>query len=123
MLQVIKEFRVKEEYFPNPNYVALHVSDQVITEFIQCYDGPEDQPSYHKTKRPQVVTDLFNIQGVAKVSLSPYEINVTKSGALTWEELIPHIKKVVVQTYNKGVDKPVAARRKIIWVPSKRKAK
>ena len=88
------EFRLQPEFFPNPDYCTLHVSEEVATEpWILTFEGPEAQP---KEMTP-MVRNLFRVKGVSKVTLQRYEVSIGKGRVYDWKELLPQIEAILLK--------------------------
>ena len=87
------EFRLKQEFHPNPNVCTLHVSDMVTKMIILTFESPNCQP---KEMTPMVKT-IFGIKGVARVTLKPYAIGIEKARVFSWQELLPSVEKIVLE--------------------------
>ncbi|TSC91982.1 MAG: hypothetical protein CEN90_97 [Parcubacteria group bacterium Licking1014_17] len=88
------EFRLKREMIPGcPYQCYFHVSERVTLCSILSFDGPQSQPD----KRTPLVDALFDIKGVKRVWLSPYEVTVRITPVFSWEELSPSIEKVLLK--------------------------
>ncbi len=78
------EFRLKHEYFPNPDICALYVSAQVTRSATLTFDSPDSQP---KEMTPMVQA-LFSIKGVNRIWLHPYEVSIVKARVFSWQEIL-----------------------------------
>lgn len=87
------EFRLKHEFCTNPDYCIIHVSDPVIKETIITFDSPNSQPD----KSMPIVQDLFDINGVAKVTIQRYRVSIEKGHVYRWEELLPDIENILLK--------------------------
>ena len=87
------EFRLKHEYFPNPDICALHVSAQVTRSATLTFDSPDSQPG----EMTPMVRALFSIKGVNKVWLHPYEVSISKARVFSWQKILPEVEKVVLE--------------------------
>lgn len=92
------EFRLKLEYYPNPNACTLHVSEAVTSEQILTFDSS----AYQVEKMTPMVRALFDIRGVAKVTLRPYVVGIYKARVFSWQELLPSIERVVMDSLTKA---------------------
>lgn len=78
------------EYMPNPNSLNVNV-DRKVSQVFTAFD-PGDFP---EEGRPQIVEDLFKIEGIAHVSLYAYQIWLQKGKVFDWSELLPAIKHAI----------------------------
>lgn len=110
--------------FPNPHVVAWHVRCCLTTYTIVACDSKDDvrdsttdrrtlvqkflnmvsfTPDHFKKSRQaarrlrSLFESLFAVDGVTRVSITPYQIDVAKGYAFTWEELEPQITDVIDQ--------------------------
>jgi len=86
------EFRLKVEYVPNPDYVKINVSSPITDDVILTFEGP----NWQKEKKIKMVDELFAINGVCKITLCRYEVNIIKGKVFAWKELLPDIERVIL---------------------------
>lgn len=110
--------------FPNPHVVAWHVRCCLTPHAIVTCESRDDVTNrtldqrtfvqkflnlagftvdYLKYSREaakglqSLFESLFAVDGVTKVSITPYQVTVAKGYAFTWEELEPQITDVIDQ--------------------------
>ncbi len=87
------EFRLEREFFPNPNCCTIHVSALVTEEMILTFDCRSWQPK----KMTPMVSALFDIKGISKVTLQSYEIHLVKGKVYRWEEILPAAEETILK--------------------------
>lgn len=112
------------ERHPNPHCATWHVRCCLTRRMIVAAESKEDaqrgaedrrtplqkllsacgllrdhfKESREEAKRLRPIFEaLFGIDGVARVSVSPYEIHIAKGQAFTWGEIEPRISEVIDQ--------------------------
>jgi hypothetical protein len=88
-----KDFRLKHQFFPNPNYCNLRVTGQVTREMILTLTSPE--------KKTQLINDLFRIKGIKRIIPEPYDIKIEKEDSVDWREILPEAEKIIIQNLMK----------------------
>lgn len=84
------------EHHPNPDALTIHVSTEVTHSSIDSYEGPDAiGPGWGHTEMPALVSDLFAVPGITKVSLSRYSIFLIKGKIFKWDEMLESIKPVL----------------------------
>jgi hypothetical protein len=84
-----KDFRLKHQFYPNPDYCTLRVTGQVTREMILTFTHPE--------KKIQLIKDLFRINGIKRVIPEPYEIKVEKESDFNWQKILPEAEKIIIK--------------------------
>jgi len=84
-----KDFRLKHQFYPNPNYCTLRVSGQVTREMILTFTSPE--------KKTPMINDLFRIKGIKRVTPEPYEVKLEKENVFDWQEILPEAEKIIIK--------------------------
>ena len=74
------------EFAPNPDVLEVHF-DKKVVRIIQFYHWPDEDVE----TQSQLVRDLFNIDGIVRVSLSPYSIWLEKGVVFEWRRMISAI--------------------------------
>jgi len=87
------EFRLKQEFYPNPDICDLHVSFLVTESIIQTFDS---RFSNLKNQTP-MVKDILLVEGVSKLQLTPYKISITKAPVFSWHEILPDVEKIILK--------------------------
>jgi len=87
------EFRLEHKLIPIVNFGIFHVSDIVTDKEVLSFFSRNSQPSF----RTPLVDALFEIRGVARVTLKPYRIEIEKASVFTWQELLPDIERVILE--------------------------
>lgn len=78
--------RYRLEFCFNPDVVIVHVDKQIVKS-IQVWHGP----NWNMERQPQLARDLFNVEGIVNLSISPYRIQIEKGGVFEWKEMISAI--------------------------------
>ena len=84
-----KNFKMKLQFYPNPDYCTLRVTGQVTRDMILTFINPE--------KRMLMINDLFRIKGIKRVIPEPYEVKVEKESVFNWQELLPEAEKIIIK--------------------------
>ena len=84
-----KDFRLKHQFFPNPNYCNLRVTGQVTREMILTFTSPG--------KKTQMINNLFRIKGIIRVEPEPYNVLIEKENSVDWQEILPEAEKIIIQ--------------------------
>ena len=87
------EFRLSVEFYPNPDCCSVHVSEIITEETILTFDSPSRQWE----KQIPLVVELFQIKGVRRVTVEPYEVSIEKGCVFSWDELLPRIEEVLLK--------------------------
>ena len=88
------EFRLKFETYGDPesDLGDFQISEQVTPTSVLSFSSQDSQPG----KQTDLVRRLFEIKGVAKISLHPYMIRITRAHVFEWDELRPAIEAVIL---------------------------
>ncbi len=89
-----KNFKVKQEFYPNPNYCTLHVSGQVTRDMILTLTSPE--------KNTPMMNALSAIKGMKRITPEPYDVTMEKEESFNWQEILPEAEKIVIQHLKKN---------------------
>ena len=84
-----KNFRLKHQFYPNPDYCTLRVTGQVTREMILTFTHPE--------KKTQVINDLFRIKGIKRVIPEPFEVKVEKESDFNWQKILPEAEMIIIK--------------------------
>lgn len=84
-----RDFRLRHQFYPNPDYCSFHVSGKITREMILTFTSPE--------KKTPLIDDLFRIKGVKRVILRHCEVMLEKESVSDWEEILPEAKKIIIQ--------------------------
>ena len=84
-----KDFRLKQQFYPNPDYCRLHVSGQVTREMILTFTSPE--------KKTPMINELFKIQGIKRIIPEPYEVKLEKESVFDWQEILPEAEMIIIK--------------------------
>ena len=84
-----KDFRLRRQFYPNPDYCTLRVTGKVTREMILTFTSPEN-------KTP-LINDLFRIMGIKRVIPAPYDIMVEKESIFDWQEILPEAEKIIIK--------------------------
>jgi hypothetical protein len=71
-----KNFQLKQQFYPNPDYYTLRVSGQVARDMILSLTIIE--------KKTTLINGLFRIKGIKKVISEPYEVKIEKESDFNW---------------------------------------
>jgi hypothetical protein len=82
-----KQIRYQLEYHPEPNSLSIHIDKILTRQMIEVFDS-EDM---HESTQPEVVKDLFGVDGVGQISLHRYNLSIRKAKVFSWEEMIPRL--------------------------------
>jgi len=92
-----KTFRLKVEQYGVQCMAIFHVSEKVTDQWRLSFDSPDAQLN----KQPSYVKQLFDLNGVTTVYLSPYSIQVNWGKVFSAEEIIPKVEKVLIEAFTK----------------------
>ena len=84
-----KDFRLKHQFYPNPNYCTLNVTGQVTREMILTFTSQE--------KKTPIINDLFRIKGIKRVIPEAYEVKLKKESVFDWQEILPEAEKIIIK--------------------------
>jgi len=84
-----KYFRLKHQFYPNPNYCTLRATGQVTREMISTFTHPE--------KKTLMINDLFRIKGIKRIIPEPYEVKIEKEDYFDWQEILPEAEKMIIK--------------------------
>lgn len=84
--------RVRIEFFPNPNCVTFHIDKRVTDKSIEIFDMG---PNWKAEEQPQLVKDLFIIEGVDHITLRQYEVGLVKADVFEWDEIVPKAEAMI----------------------------
>lgn len=84
-----KNFKLKHQFYPNPNYSTLRVTGQVTRDLILTLTSLE--------KKTQLINDLFRIKGIKRVEPEPYNVKIEKEDFVDWQEILPEAEKIITQ--------------------------
>ena len=73
-----KNFKLKHQFYPNPDYCSLLFTGQVAQDMILILTSPE--------KKTQLINNLFSIKGIKRVFPEPYEVKVEKESDFNWKK-------------------------------------
>ena len=82
-----RNFKLKHQFYPNPDYCALRVTGQVTRNMILTLTSPE--------KKRQLINNLFSIKGIKRVIPEPYEVKVEKESVFSWQKILPEAEKII----------------------------
>jgi len=82
-----ENFKLKQQFYPNPDYCTLRVTGQVTSEMILTLTSPE--------KNTQLINDLFRIKGIKQVIPLPYEVKIEKENNFNWQMILPEAEKII----------------------------
>ena len=88
-----KDFRLKHQFYPNPDYCRLRVSGQVTREMILTFTSPE--------KKTPMINDLLTLKGIKRVIPAPCEVQVEKESIFDWQEILPEAEKIIIKHLSK----------------------
>ena len=83
-----KDFRLKHQFYPNPDYCTLRVTGQVTREMILILTGPKKTP---------MINDLLRIKGIKRIIPEPYEVKVEKESDVTWQKVLSEAEKIITK--------------------------
>jgi hypothetical protein len=89
-----ENFKLKQKFYPNPNYCTLHVSGQVTRDMILTFTSPE--------KNTPMINDLFRIKGMKRITHEAYDVTIEKEDSFDWREILPEAEKIVIQHLKKN---------------------
>lgn len=84
-----KYFKLKQKFYPNPNYCTLHVSVQVSRDMILTLTSPK--------KNTPMINDLSRIKGMKRITPEPYDVTIEKEDSFDWHEILPEAEKIIIQ--------------------------
>ena len=84
-----KNFRLKQRFYPNPDYCTLHISGQVTRDMILAFTSPE--------KNAPMINALSKIEGMKRITPEPYDVTMEKEESIDWQEILPEAEKIVIQ--------------------------
>lgn len=84
-----RDFRLRLQFYPNPDYCSFHVSGKVTREMILTFTSSE--------KKTLLIGDLSRIKDVKRVILRHCEVMLEKESVSDWEEILPEVKKIIIQ--------------------------
>jgi len=88
------EFRLKRTFSINcPERCWIDVSEPVTDIQRLTFLSRNSQPA----SMTPMVRALFDIKGIARVTLEPYKIHINKGEVFSWEELLPSIERVILE--------------------------
>jgi len=82
-----KNIKLKQQFYPNPDYCTLRVTEPVILDMILTLISPE--------KKTQLINNLFSIKGIKRVFPEPYEVKVEKESDFNWQKILPEAEKII----------------------------
>ena len=84
-----KNFQLKQQFYPNPDYCTLRISGQVTREMILSLTAIE--------KKTKLINGLFRIKGIKKVISEPYEVKIEKESDFNWQNVLPEAEKIIIK--------------------------
>jgi hypothetical protein len=84
-----KDFKLKQKFYPNPDYCTLHISGQVTRDMILAFTSPE--------KNTTMINALSKIKGMKRITPEPYDLTLEKEESIDWQEVLPEAEKIVIQ--------------------------
>ena len=84
--------RVRIEFFPNPNCATFHIDKRVTDKSIETFDMG---PNWKAEEQPELVKDLFTIEGVDHITLRQYEVGLVKADVFEWDEIISKVEAII----------------------------
>ena len=84
-----KDFRLKHQFYPNPNYCTFRFTGQVTREMILSLTNSE--------KKALLINDLFRIKGIKRVTPEPYNVKIEKEDLFNWQEILPEAERIIIQ--------------------------
>ncbi len=91
-----KNFKLKQNFHPNPNYCTLHVSGQVTRDMILTLTSPE--------KNTTMINDLSRIKGMKRITPEPYDVTIEKEDSFDWQQILPEAEKIIIPHLMKKLD-------------------
>ena len=82
-----KNFKLKRQFYPNPNYCALRITGQVTRNMILTLTSPE--------RKRKLINNLFSIKGIKRIIPEPYEVKVEKESVFSWQKILPEAEKII----------------------------
>ena len=84
-----KNFILKHQFFPNPDYCNLRVTGQVTREMILTLTSPK--------KNTPMINDLSRIKGMKRITPEPYDVTIENEDSFDWHEILPEAEKIIIQ--------------------------
>ena len=84
-----KNFKLKHQFYPNPDYCTLRVTGQVTREMILTLTSPK--------KNTPMINDLSRIKGMKRITPEPYDVTIEKEDSFDWHEILPEAEKIIIQ--------------------------
>jgi hypothetical protein len=88
-----KNFKLKQKFYPNPDYCTLSISGQVTRDMILALTSPE--------KNTPMINALSKIEGMKRITPEPYDITMEKEDTFDWKQILPEAEKIIVQHLKK----------------------
>jgi len=94
------EIKVYIETVPNPDCIIVHVNYEISNAVIENFMRPlrDSSERYLDKIGPlgtKIVRELFSLQGIAEVTIQPYQLHIQKGKLFDWVKLKPAIKRIL----------------------------
>lgn len=91
--KVASEFRIKPCLRDSGCRCEFEVSEMVTDKAILSFESRASQLG----RQTEMVRELFQLQGVKQIWLTPYQVTVNWSEVFTSQEMVPRIKSIITK--------------------------